>query len=170
VSARGGRVKLVAAVLLAGCVAVPGCAWLRWRSLALTHVDLMERLALDAAESLAAPGRGLEPGDIERLRYPLLRAREFAESSHGRFGDPPWLVAFDRLLSAYGREVDYLDKARTRHIGPRAKEQAHALAQAVTEAAGNVREELSGNRAEATSSLFPSRPGISGGRCRSAGA
>jgi len=158
------------ALALAASAAVEGCAWLRWRSLALTHVDLMERLALDGAESLAAPGRGLEPGDIERLRYPLERAREFSGSSHGRFDDAAWLVKFDRLLGAYTELVDYLDRARTRRIGARAKDQAHALAHAVAVAVEDVRGELDQERAGATSSLFPSRPESAPGRYRSAGA
>src|SRR4029079_1734109 len=102
--------------------------------------------------------------------YPLERAREFSASSHGRFDDAAWLVKFDRLLGAYTELVDYLDRARTRRIGARAKAQAHALAHAVAIAAEDVRGELDQERAGATSSLFPSRPGIAPGQYRSAGA
>jgi hypothetical protein len=115
---------------------------LRWRSLALTHVDLIERLAVDGAEGLAAPGRGLQPGDIERLRYPLERASAFAVSSRGRFGGAQWVDDFDALLAAYGELVDHLDRARTAAVGPAEAERARALAERVSAAATAVRGEL----------------------------
>jgi hypothetical protein len=130
------------AVVVAVCATAGGCAWLRWRSLGHTHVDLMERLAVDAAEHLAAPDRGLQPGDIERLRYPLQRARDFRDSSQRRFGGAPWIVRFDELLGAYAELVSYLDRARTAQVGRAETERARALADRVVAAAGSARDAL----------------------------
>jgi hypothetical protein len=160
--AQGAALSLVVAL---ACMHASGCAWLRWRDVATTHADLMERLALDGADALASPRAGLEPGDIERLRYPLARARAFARSSHRRFEGAAWLEHFDRMLAAYGGLVDHLDKSRTRSVGDREKERARLLAQAVTDAAQEVREALA--EPPATSWLSPSRPGNAPARGRS---
>lgn len=139
------RTSLAAAVLAAAlgmCLAANGCAYFRWRPLALTHVDLMERLAIDGAEGLAAPGRGLQPGDIARFRYPLERASAFAASSRRRFEGAQWVTDFDALLSAYAELVAYLDRARTAAVGPPEAERARALADRVSAAANVVRAQL----------------------------
>ncbi len=130
---------LTSGVLL---TAAGGCHWLRWRALARTHVDLIEQLAADAVESMSAPQAGLEPADIERLRYPLARARAFADGQRGRFAQAPWLARFDRLLDAYAGLVDWLDRARVRRTTARDRRRAAVLLARVRSAAEAVRREL----------------------------
>ena len=117
-----------------------GCGWWRWRELALTHVDLLDGLARDAVETLVSPEGGLAPGDIERLRYPLDRARQFAVSNRNRFGDQEWLGHFDALTAAYTQLVDWLDRARTQAVGEEERRRARELGEAVTDEAQKVRE------------------------------
>jgi hypothetical protein len=140
---RATAFALAAAV---ACAGVSGCHWLRWRAIARMHADLIERLALDGADALAAPGKGLEPSDIERLRYPLERARAFAGSAHRRLDGAAWLTAFDQLIAADGELVAHLDRARVRHVGAREAARAHALARRVAVAAAAVRAALDANR------------------------
>jgi hypothetical protein len=116
------------------------CGWWRWRELALTHVDLLDALARDAVESLVAPEGGLAPGDIERLRYPLQRAQQFAASNRNRFAGDQWLVRFDALIAAYTQLVDWLDRARTQAVGDAERARARELGNAVTGEANAVRE------------------------------
>jgi hypothetical protein len=143
-SRRAGAAVL--AVLLGAGATIPGCAYLRWRSLALTHADLIERLALDGAEQLASPAGGMQPGDIERMRYPLERAREFYESSKRRFGEDPWVADFDRMLGAYGELIGYLDRARTGEVGAAERDRSAELAGRVSAAAAELRRALAPER------------------------
>jgi len=110
---------VAAAVALASAA---GCYWLRYHDLLRTHVDLIEQLSVDAGASLAAGHGVLQPADIERLRYPLERAREFATISARRFGGegspdrPQSLVAFEELLGTYGDLVGDLDRLRVADV------------------------------------------------------
>jgi len=133
---------LLAATLAASLSAAGGCGWFRWRALARTHVELLERTGRDAADAYVAPGGALGPGDIERLRYPLERAREFALTSRRRFGDADWLVRFDALLAAYADLSDWLDRARTQPVTDAEREQARARTARLLETASSARTAL----------------------------
>jgi hypothetical protein len=140
---RGRRATALCTALVTAVVAsAGGCAWLRWRELARTHVDLLERMATDAADTFSARPQELRPADIERMRYPLSRAREFAASSRSRFEDAEWVTRFDRLLTDYDALVGWLDRARTRNAGPRERDKAVTLTQQVRDDAAAVREAL----------------------------
>lgn len=100
-----------------------GCAW-RWQAAARTHVELLEQTGSDAIDAYVSPRAALEPGDIERLRYPLERARGFAAASRRRFQSAPWLDRFDDVVGVYAEVSDWLDHARTLPVGD--AERAHA--------------------------------------------
>jgi hypothetical protein len=133
----GVMLAVLAAVLFVG-----GCGWFRWRDLALTHIDLLERMADDAVATYVSAVEHLEPGDIERLRYPLTRAREFASSSRRRFGTAPWLDRFDAMLEAYAGLVDWLDRARTQPVSDAERALARERFRLVRDSAAETRAAL----------------------------
>ena len=100
-------VLLVVSLLAAS--SLDGCYWLRYRDLAITHADLLERMALDARDGLQA---GHMPANIGTLRYPLERARGFSDIASRRFSGRPWLESFGAMLEAYDELVDELDRLR----------------------------------------------------------
>jgi len=89
-----------------------GCYWLRYYDLARTHAELIDDLSVAALASVEATDRPLEPGEIERLRYPLARAREFTDIARKRYAERPSLAALDALVSRYADLVAALDRAR----------------------------------------------------------
>jgi len=97
------------ACVLALCA---GCYWLRYYDLARTHAELIDDLSVAALASVEATERPLEPGEIERLRYPLARAREFTDIARKRYAERPSLAALDALVSRYADLVAALDRAR----------------------------------------------------------
>jgi hypothetical protein len=130
------------ALLLAAALLAAGCGWFRWRALAETHVGLLDGLAADALETFASREGALAAGDIERLRYPLQRARGFAASSRRRFGDAAWLASFDVLVGRYADTVDWLDRVRTQPASDASRERARELAQRMHESATAARAAL----------------------------
>jgi hypothetical protein len=145
-----GHAVRLAAVVAALYVAA-GCYWLRYYDLMKTHVDLMARLAADASAELAAAPDALQPADIERMRYPLQRARQFAAVVRQRYPDRVSLARFDALIDAYAELVTELDRARALDLGrdgrparrrrpeARAEEATKRLAAEVAERAAQVR-------------------------------
>jgi len=114
ISARPGRAGLVNSGLLLALVLplAAGCYWLRYHDLARTHAELIEDLSAAALASVEASERPLAPGEIERLRYPLARAREFTDIARKRYADRPSLLALDALVARYADLVAALERAR----------------------------------------------------------
>lgn len=89
-----------------------GCYWLRYFDLARTHAELIEDLSSATLASLEATDRPLAPGEIERLRYPLSRAREFTEIARKRYPDRESLAALDGLVARYAEFITAVERAR----------------------------------------------------------
>lgn len=117
------RRALVAACI---CFMLAGCHWLRYFDLLTTHVELMEGMATDTAEALEAGLAEPRGSDVERLRYPLMRARQFAEVSAGWRGTEHSGRRFRAFLDSYEIFVDGVDRARI--DGVSADEQSEILA------------------------------------------
>ncbi len=130
-------------ITLALCLLCAGCYWLRYHDLVDTHAGLMEQLAADSADQVAAANRPLRPDDIERMRYPLERARQFAKIARRRFAGRPSLDRFDELVVAYAQLVESLDRVRLGSEGPT---QAAALAADVAQRAATVRAAVAAER------------------------
>ncbi len=97
---------------LAASLGISGCYWLRYADLARTHTELIEDLSSATYASLEASARPPAPGEIERLRYPLARAREFAEIARKRFPDRASLAALDVLVARYAEFIAAVERAR----------------------------------------------------------
>jgi hypothetical protein len=99
-------------MLICALALVSACYWLRYYDLARTHAELIDDLAVAALASIEASDRPMEPGEIERLRYPLARAREFTDIARKRYADRPSLGALDALVARYADLVAALERAR----------------------------------------------------------
>ena len=130
----------IAAVL--ACVLLSACYWLRYPDLVQTHAELMERMAIDAGAALDTPDQGLAPSDIERMSYPLDRAKSFAEISERHFGERASLEHLRSLIEAYADLVGYLDRVRSRPVGERERDRARGRVARVSELAAEVRRAL----------------------------
>jgi hypothetical protein len=106
--------KVLAVLTVVVATVAGGCYWLRYHDLLETHLGLMQGLAADAGASLAAGEGLLRPADIERLRYPLERARQFVAISRPRFAGRASLARFEVFVEGYGELVDDLDRARVK--------------------------------------------------------
>jgi len=106
--------SLLFGLLLGGVIAssAAGCYWLRYFDLARTHAELIQDLAEATLASLEATDRPLAPGEIERLRYPLARAREFTEIARKRYPDRESLAALDGLVARYADFITAVERAR----------------------------------------------------------
>ena len=104
------HVGIVCGLLVA--LAAPGCYWLRYHDLVRTHAELIEDLSTATLASLEAVDRPLEPGEIERLRYPLGRAREFTEIARKRYPERASLAALDALVARYAEFIAAAERAR----------------------------------------------------------
>jgi hypothetical protein len=94
------------------CFLLVGCHWIRYYDLLTTHVELMEGMANDAAEALEAGLYEPRGSEVERLRYPLMRARQFAEVSADWGRTEHSGRKFRRFLDSYEAFVDAVDRAR----------------------------------------------------------
>jgi len=113
--------------------AAAGCYWLRYADLARTHVELLERLALDARDAMAA-GHRLSNSDIETMQYPLERADQFARISDRQ--DPPAsLVAMRETIEAYRQMVELLDRLRVAEASDEDRARVDELAKKVSASA-----------------------------------
>ena len=91
---------------------VAGCYWLRYHDLAETHCELLEDLSVATlAEVQASPPR-VEPGDVERLRYPLARAREFIVIAEKRYAGRESLVELTALVGVYAQLIEKVERMR----------------------------------------------------------
>lgn len=132
-----GRALLCAAIAVASI----GCYWLRYHDLVLTHTDLLEDLAAATLPQLeSAPGE-ISPRDIERLRYPLERARQFVDLAGKRFEDSPARAALREMTDDYAGLVEELERIRAGSGDPAA---AIAAVAAVRTAGARVREAVVG--------------------------
>ena len=135
-------------ILLVGSVLTisHACYWLRYHDLLDTHVELMERLALDAGDALLAADAHLRNADIERLRYPLERARQFAAVSQRHYSERPSLARFESFITAYATLVEDLDRLRAFALGRAQRRRARSLVEEVTARAAAVREAVVAER------------------------
>lgn len=107
-----GRVALL--LCFAGVLAVgaAGCYWLRYHDLAETHCELIEDLSTATLAQVQASPPRIEPGDVERLRYPLVRVREFITIAEQRYAGRESLVELTALVGVYAELIEKLERAR----------------------------------------------------------
>ncbi len=138
---RALHVILICAVV-ASAVASPGCYWLRYEEIAATHVDLMERLAIDQRDLMAEAGEPADASDLKRLRYPLARALRFLDIVGGRRPDSVVLARLETVTEAYERFVEHLEAMGTREPGPEDIARVNELVEAVSVAAQQARDAI----------------------------
>jgi hypothetical protein len=107
---------LTALILCIGLAGTAACYWLRYHDLVRTHASLMSRMASDAQAQLAQGVRPLTPSDIERLRYPLERARQFMDVSRSSREGSDSFRGLEGLADRYEVFVDELDRARVEEV------------------------------------------------------
>jgi len=105
-ASRALRLTCVTAVLVAGCY------WLRYHDLVETHCELLEDLSVATLAQVEASPPRITPGDVERLRYPLERAREFIRISEPRYAGRESLVALTALVGVYADLIDAVERMR----------------------------------------------------------
>lgn len=125
-----------------------GCYWLRYHDLLETHLGLMQGLANDAAEAIAAGDGLLQASDIERLRYPLDRARQFVAVSRRRSSQRASLERFESFVAAYAELVDELDRARVAPPTPQVLAVTDRQVARIDVLAGSVRDAIATERAD----------------------
>jgi hypothetical protein len=103
---RALRLTCVIAVLFVGCY------WLRYHDLVETHCELLEDLAVATLAQVEASPPRIAPGDVERLRYPLERAREFLVIAEKRYAGRQSLVALTALVEVYANLIDAVERMR----------------------------------------------------------
>jgi hypothetical protein len=133
VRANTGRLLLCAWIAVASI----GCYWLRYHDLVLTHVDLLEDFAAATLPQLEAAPDAISPADVERLRYPLARARQFVDLAAKRFPESEARAALARMTEVYAGLVEELERIRA---GAGEASKAIADVAAVQAAANRVRE------------------------------
>lgn len=136
------RSGLLPATVLAAALALTACAWLRYDDQVRTHVELMERIAADAASAVSTGSYRLRPADLQTMSYPLERAAELrAKIADGRV-EPAVNEAFGRFVEAYSALYQYLDRVRTTAGEPRRAKRVEELLADVAGAAAQVRAAL----------------------------
>jgi len=100
------RLTCVVAVLAAGCY------WLRYHDLVETHCELLEDLSVATLAQVEASPPRISPGDVERLRYPLERAREFLVIAGRRFAGRASLAELATMVDTYAELIDELEAMR----------------------------------------------------------
>jgi hypothetical protein len=100
------RLTCVIAVLVAGCY------WLRYHDLVETHCELLEDLSVATLAQVEALPPRIAPGDVERLRYPLQRAREFIRIAEQRHAGSASLAELTGLVGAYEALLDAVERLR----------------------------------------------------------
>ena len=103
---RALRLTCVTAVLVAGCY------WLRYHDLVETHSELLEDLSVATLAQVEASPPRLVPGDVERLRYPLERAREFIRIAEQRHAGRESLTELTALVGVYAELIDAVERMR----------------------------------------------------------
>jgi hypothetical protein len=128
------------ALAVAGiCFTLAGCYWLRYYDLATTHVELMEGMATDTADALEAGLYEPRASEIERLRYPLMRARQFAQVSAGWGRTEHSARKFLRFLDSYEEFVESVDRSRIDGVSPEEQREILARVAAVVDDGWAVR-------------------------------
>jgi hypothetical protein len=105
-AARALRLTCVTVVLVAGCY------WLRYHDLVETHCELLEDLSVATLAQVEASPLRIAPGDVERLRYPLERAREFIRIAEKRHAGSESLTALTAMVGVYAELIDAVERLR----------------------------------------------------------
>jgi len=113
----GGRApasRALAALRLTCVVVVlaAGCYWLRYHDLVETHCELLEDLSVATLAQVEASPPRITPGDVERLRYPLERAREFLVIAEKRFAGRESLAELAAMVEVYANLIEALEAMR----------------------------------------------------------
>ena len=143
-SIKASLVRPVIRIAFAGLLAVGvvGCYWLRYYDLLETHVALMQGMANDTAEAVQAGVYRPQALESERLRYPLLRARQFKAISEDWDGIEASRGAFGGFVDSYAMFVDTVDRVRVDGVDAREKRQIVKSVRAVNQAAAAVRDRV----------------------------
>lgn len=105
-ASRALRLTCVTAVLVAGCY------WLRYHDLVETHCELLEDLSVATLAQVEASPPRIVPGDVERLRYPLERAREFIVIAEKRYAGRESLAELTALVGVYAELIGAVERMR----------------------------------------------------------
>jgi hypothetical protein len=93
-------------------LAFAGCYWLRYHDLVETHCELLEDLAVATLAQVEASPPRVTPGDVERLRYPLVRAREFLAIAEKRYAGERSLVELTTQVGVYADLIEAVERMR----------------------------------------------------------
>ena len=107
---RRARVALVACVV-AVCVSLSGCYWLKYTKLMRTHVELLLAMT-DKMGSFLEDGRAIAPRMMNEFLYPLERARDFARIVRRFYEGRTSLQEFERLLDVYADLLEETERLR----------------------------------------------------------
>ncbi len=138
-TSRGRPAHLAGLILCIGLAGTAACYWLRYHDLVRTHASLMARMASDAQAQLAQGTRPLTPSDIERLRYPLERARHFMDVSRSSREGSDSFRGLEGLADRYQVFVDELDRARVEEVDERMVESFRIRLDGIESQAASVR-------------------------------
>jgi hypothetical protein len=109
---RASRARRLASLTCVLGLVLAGCYWLRYHDLVETHCGLLEDLSIATLAQVQASPPRLTPGDVERLRYPLVRAREFLAISEKRFAGRQSLLELTALVGVYGELIEAVERMR----------------------------------------------------------
>jgi len=102
----------LAALACLVAIAFAGCYWLRYYDLVETHCQLLEDLSVATLAQVEASPRRITPGDVERLRYPLVRAREFLAIAEKRYAAKQSLGELAAQVGVYSDLIDAVERMR----------------------------------------------------------
>ncbi len=139
VAARGSAAVLAVLIVVLAALAVSSCHWLRYHDLARTHVDLLDRIALDVGAALDVVDYRMKPGDLQTMGYPLERAIAFVEESRGSRGELASHKRFVEFVDTYKELYEYLDRVRTASAQEDGLRMVRSLITSVNEKAAAVR-------------------------------
>lgn len=137
------RALRIAALICVSGAVVAGCYWLRYHDLVETHCELLEDLSVVTLAQAEATPPQITPGDVERLRYPLERAREFLGIAGKRFAGKQSLVELSALVGVY---ADFIDAVERMRVGMTDGASIPGLVEQIREHAARVRAAVASER------------------------
>jgi hypothetical protein len=100
-------------------VLAAGCFWRHFDARVAVNAELLRDEARKGVD-LAVAGR-VSAEELAELLYPLARARALAADARRRLGSrpaPPALRGLEKLLAAYAKLCNAIDRERRAHAGP----------------------------------------------------
>ena len=139
---RPGTKFVASALSLLVLLSASSCHWLRYHDLVRTHVDLMERIAMDVGDAVDSGKYRLRPADLQTMAYPLERAHAFLDETEGRRDSTASRMRLEEFVEAYQELYEYLDRVRTISSDDKRAKKVDALIAEVTRRAQATRSAL----------------------------